>query len=112
MKLAIWASSALLLGLMPALPALADRGGDFHGPHMMWDGPWYGMLFGPLMMIIWIAVAAAIVVLVVRWLGGIGRPPAALGPQGKMPLDILKERFARGEIDQEEFEERRRVLES
>jgi Short C-terminal domain len=26
------------------------------------------------------------------------------------PLDILKERFTRGAIDEEEFEERRRVL--
>jgi putative membrane protein len=28
----------------------------------------------------------------------------------KPPLDILQERFARGEIGKEEFEERRRVL--
>jgi putative membrane protein len=31
-------------------------------------------------------------------------------PPGRTPLDILRERFARGEIDKQEFEERRRVL--
>jgi putative membrane protein len=46
----------------------------------------------------------------VRWLGGSGHGTAQHPPPVKTPLDILKERFARGEIDKEEFEERRRVL--
>ena len=70
------------------------------------------MFFGPFMMIMFIAVVVVVIVLIVRWLGGsgyggVGSPHA---PSGKTPLEILKERFARGEIDKEEFEERRRVL--
>ena len=54
-------------------------------------------------------VVVVLVVLAVRWLGGSHGPSQPLSPT-KTPLDILKERFARGEIDKEEFEERRRVL--
>ncbi len=50
------------------------------------------------------------VVLLVRWLGRPGHGGALHSPPGKTPLDNLKERFAKGEIDKEEFEERRRVL--
>ena len=84
--------------------------GPGYGSHM-WDGGWYGWFFGPIMMIVFIAVAVVVVVLLVRWLGGgaHGHPTHA-HPTGKAPLDILKERFARGEIDKDEFEERRRVL--
>jgi putative membrane protein len=85
-----------------------DRYG--YGPHMMWWGG--GWLFGPLFMILVLAVVIALVVLLVRWLGG-GTwhgPASSPPPQGRAPLDILKERFARGEIDQAEYESRRRVL--
>jgi putative membrane protein len=80
-----------------------------YGPHMMdLAGGWYGMIFGPLFMILVLAVVIAVAVLLVRWLGG---PLHGTNVQpGRTPLDILKERFARGEIDKEEFEDRRRVL--
>ena len=82
------------------------------GPHMMgWDGGWNAMIFGPLIMILVLAVLIAAVVLLVRWLGGPwqGTLPPPSQP-GRTPLDILKERFARGDIDKQEFEERRRIL--
>ena len=73
---------------------------------------WGHMIFGPLMMIAFIAVVVILVVLAIRWIGGSSRGavPPVHTPQGRPPLDILKERFARGEIDKEEFEERRQVL--
>jgi len=84
-----------------------------YGPHMMdWGGGWYGMIFGPLFMILVLAMVIAIAVLLVRWLGGPWhwvQPPHHMQP-GRTPLDILKERHARGEIDKQEFAERRRVL--
>jgi putative membrane protein len=87
-------------------PSDADR--YAYGPHMMWwGGGWYGMIFGPLFMILVLAVLIATVMLLVRWVGG---PWQQTAPPSRTPLDILKERFARGEIDKNEFEERRRVI--
>lgn len=89
-----------------------DSGGYTYAPHMMgWGGGWYGMMFGPLFMILMLAAVIAVAVLLVRWLGGAwqGAAPHHM-PPGRAPLDILKERFARGEIDKEEFDQRRRVL--
>ncbi len=60
-------------------------------------------------MIVFIALIVGVVVLVVRWLGVGGGP--AQGSKPKAALEILEERFARGEIDKDEFEERRRALE-
>lgn len=84
-----------------------------YGPHMMgWDGGWYGMIFGPLIMIFVLAAVIAVAVLLVRGLGGPwhGPQPPHHAPPERTPLDILKARYARGEIDKAEFEERRRIL--
>ena len=75
------------------------------------DGGDYGKFFVPVFMITIMITAAVVVVLVVRWSSQGTMPPRHTLP-GREPMDILKERFARGEIDKEEFDERRRVLEN
>ena len=111
MQRALIAAGSLLLAFGGTLPAWAQATREGYGTHM-WGGG-YGWFFGPIMMIVFIAVTVVVIVLIVRWLGGTGHAPSHLvhgPPPGKTPLDILKERYARGEIDKEEFEERRKVL--
>ena len=90
-----------------AAPALAQGYGPGYGYGGMMGYGWHGWLFGPLMMVLWIAVIAGIVVLVVRWLGG-GRPQQA--GSGSSARAILDERFARGEIEEAEYRARRQAL--
>ena len=70
---------------------------------MMWGG---GMIFGWLF---WLAILAGVIWLVVRVADPRRRHP---GRQDNEPMKILKERFARGEINREEFDERRKTLAS
>ena len=77
---------------------------------MWWGDGWGGyggmpgMFFGPVMFVIFVALCAAVVYLLVRALN--------IGRRDEHAIDILKERYARGEIDQAEFEERRRSLQA
>jgi len=102
-------AAAVAVAPFAALAAPADgREGYYgHGP-MMWDGGWGYMIFGPLTMILVIAAVVAVIVLVVRWLGGPGG--ATPSGRGRTALDILAERYAKGEIDTKEFEERKKTL--
>ena len=75
-----------------------------------WGMPWYGMVFGPIVMIAVLAATIVVVVLVVRWLGIASHPPGGQSGPEQTPLEILKARFARGEIEKQEFEDKRRIL--
>jgi putative membrane protein len=66
----------------------------------MWNNMGYGMWFG---WIIWVVIIGLIVYLIVKLTtqkGGGGQQ----GPSQETPLDVLKKRYARGEISKEEFE--------
>src|SRR5215469_11856945 len=83
-----------------------------YGLNMMWwDGGYGMMIFGPFFMMLMLAVVIVAVFLLVRWLGGPWQgtiPPQASSDQ--TALNILKERFARGEINKDEYEEKRRLI--
>jgi len=72
---------------------------------MMWgDGGWG---FG--MGLVWLVFVGLIVAGIVLAIRGSSERPSDRG-SGKSALEILDERFARGEIDRDEYEERKRVL--
>jgi putative membrane protein len=76
-----------------------------YGGHMF---GWGGAMFGGIGMLFWWIALIVIVVIGARylWSGGSARPAQS----GSSALDILKERYAKGEINKQEFEERKATL--
>jgi putative membrane protein len=72
------------------------------GPGMMWGGWGMGWIF---MIIFWGLVVVSLVFLI-RWLVGMSKTTKV----EESALDILKKRYARGEINKEEFEQKKRDL--
>lgn len=68
-----------------------------------WWGVW-GLGMMVLGFLFWVAMIVALV-LGIRWLVRQGRPEA-----GDSALEILRQRYARGEINREEFEAKRKDL--
>lgn len=77
----------------------------------MWSDWMYGYgmgwgWFGPILMIAFWALVILGIVYLVKALAG----RSAASFKEETPLDILKKRYARGEIDQEEFIKRKKDL--
>lgn len=81
-------------------------GGMFGGP---WGGGGFGIFGMVFMLVFWVLIIAGIV-LVVKWLVEQGRSGGTYGSEGEAALDILKNRYARGEIGKEEFEAKKKDL--
>lgn len=86
------------------------------GPGMMghWMMNWgYGMgwLWPLFMLVFWIAVIAGVVFLI-RWLITSADQRVRGTAPGESALEVLKKRYARGEIDKKEFEEKKKDLEA
>ena len=106
LAMAIGFMSLLVVGFLGTSPALAQPGRrtDWHkGRWMMgdWGMGWFGMIF---MIIFWGLIIVGLVLLI-RWLiqntGGKAHSGISTGSKA---MDILKERYARGEINLDEFE--------
>jgi putative membrane protein len=64
-------------------------------------------MFGGFMWVFWIVVIIGLVFLI-KWIVQQGNTPETRA--GGTPLEILKKRYARGEISKEEFEQRKKDL--
>jgi len=114
---------ALATALAPA-PAFAQATPEPQAPPSYGYGPWH-MMWGYdsgwwmfAMMLLFLLVFAAIMILITRTVSGPGRHvgyPSAMWDRSSSDakssaLQILNERFARGEIQREEYQDRKAAL--
>ncbi|MBU6321768.1 MAG: SHOCT domain-containing protein [Patescibacteria group bacterium] len=88
--------------------------------HYYGYGPGYGMygdwgLFGIVWHVVGFLIAVAVILFLVRMVFGIGRRGRMHGrhpwwDHSSSALEILNERYAKGEIDKAEYEERKKTL--
>ena len=129
-----------LVFAVAALPALAQQQGQaaptvpappYGYGHMIWGGPGWGWhpftVVGPIFVLLFVLLAIIGMMVIFVWLVRCatrgysfcghgfhhvhgGCPCCGVHGHGRAALDILDERFAKGEIDKAEFEEKRKLL--
>lgn len=90
--------------LIPSIASAQERYYEWHWQmHPMW---WWGWGLGmmAIMFFFWVLVIIGFII-GIRWLLGRGR-----AGKSDPAMQILRERYARGEINKEEFESRKRDL--
>lgn len=119
--------TSLVFALM-SLPVLAQQPVSGNGPpppvfqpgpwHHGWHGPHHGMFLAPFVLLLALIGVVTVIMILVRLFSrrgyrhwrGYGGPGYHGQSGGRTAIDIVEERFARGEIDKSEFEEKRKLL--
>jgi putative membrane protein len=96
-----------LLTILSATSSMAQP----QGGRGWWGIPGWGHgMFGGVGLIVILVGIILLIVLLVRSFGGSSKSGSLNAHLRATPLDTLKERFAKGEIDKKEYEERRKLL--
>ena len=99
----------IVLAIVVIVPTIigAVTGWQGYGYGMMGSGMMGGFGVMGLMGVFWIAVLGLIVWAVVAAARGAGQPGGSDSSRSESALEILKRRYARGEINKAEFEEKK-----
>ncbi len=95
----------IILSLIPGLPGWQGYGCGMMGPWMMGSFGW-GWFMPIIMIVFWGLVIWGIVALI----RGLSRGDSGRSTESDSALEILKKRYARGEITKQEYEERKKDL--
>jgi putative membrane protein len=105
-KILMWFLPLLVISSIYLSSALAQQGGYnnwYMGRGMMggWGMGGFGMIF---MLIFWVLVIVGVIFLI-RWLAqNTGKKGHSSTGTGSQAMDILKERYVRGDITRDQFE--------
>ncbi len=94
--------SAVMIDWWSIIPLAQGQPYDWGGHPMMWGAWGFEMMI--MMILFWVLIIVA-VVLGIRWLVGQGKEA-----RSDSALEILRQRYARGEINKEEFDTKRKDL--
>ena len=112
--MSITAKTGLFLAAAPVLTAVATSAGaqtvGRYGDPMMGAAhhDYWGM--GWMTLLLWALIVIGLVVLI-RWVRQMTAEKKSSAPSGQRALEILKERYAKGEIDKAQFDSIKKDLE-
>ena len=102
----------IILGVVIILPLVfgAISGWQYGGWGMMGPGMMGGFGWMAIMPVLWIIVLGLIIWAVVAAVRGSSESRSSNSSKADLALEVLKRRYARGEINKEEYEEKKRDL--